>query len=142
VEAVMRFEAKAALAIGILLPVLETYRRGLGHWGVEFSSMFEDYLAGALLLAGAWAAYRRHFSQGALLLAAWAWVTGMMTISFVDQVEVTIRGVDLEPMNTDVLVVKFLLLATSAAALLGSFRFVSGARDPRDEVRRRGLSAS
>jgi hypothetical protein len=36
------------------------------------------------------------------------------------------------PMNTDVLVVKFLLLATSAAALLRSFRFVSGARDTRD----------
>ena len=59
-------------------------------------------------------------------------MTGMMTISFVDQVEVTLRGVDLEPMNTDVLVVKFLLLATSAAALLRSFRFVSGARDTRD----------
>ena len=71
----MRFEAKAALAIGILLPVLETYRRGLGHWNVEFSSMFEDYLAGALLLAGAWAAYRRHSSHGAILLAGWAWVT-------------------------------------------------------------------
>jgi hypothetical protein len=137
----MRFEAKAALAIGILLPVLETYRRGLGHWGVEFTSMFEDYLAGALLLAGAWAAYRRHVSQGPILLAGWAWVTGMMTISFADQVEVTIRGVDLEPMNTDVLVVKFLLLAISAAALIRSFRFVSGARDTRDEVRRRGSSA-
>jgi len=39
------------------------------------------------------------------------------------------RGVDLEPQTTDVLVVKFLLLATSAAALLQSFRFVSGTRD-------------
>ena len=54
-----------------LLPVLETYRRGFGHWRVEFSSMFEDYLAGALLLAGAWAAYRRHVSQGPILLAGW-----------------------------------------------------------------------
>ena len=117
----MRFEAKAAAGIGILLPLLETYRRGLAHWGVEFTTMFEDYLAGALLLAGAWAAYRQHRSQFALLLTAWAIVTGMMTISFVDQLEGTIRGVDLEPMNTEVLIVKFLLLAVSATALWRCF---------------------
>jgi hypothetical protein len=128
-ENIVRFEAKAALAIGILLPVLETYRRGLSHWRAEFTTMFEDYLAGLLLLAGAWAAYKRHPSQSALLLTAWAWVTGMMTISFVDQVEVTIRGIDIEPQNTDVLVVKFLLLVISAAALLYSSRRLTNARD-------------
>lgn len=126
----MRFEAKAALATGILLPVLETYRRGLNHWSVEFTTMFEDYLAGALLLAGAWAAFQRHPLQAPLVLVAWGWVTGMMTISFASQVEMTIRGVDLEPQNTDVLVVKFLLLALSAAALLRSFRFVSSRMTP------------
>src|SRR5688572_27771976 len=118
----MRFETKAALAIGLLLPVLETYRRGVGHWRVEFTTMFEDYLAGLLLLAAAWAAYQRHRAETALLLTAWTWVTGMMTISFVDQLEVTLRGIDLEPQNTDVLVVKFLLLAVSLTALLRSFR--------------------
>jgi hypothetical protein len=118
----MQFEGRAALVLGILLPVLETYRRGFAHWQVEFTTMFEDYLAGALLLAAAWAAYRRSAAATALLLVAWAWLTAMMTTSFVDQVEVTIRGVDLEPMNTDVLVVKFLLLATSVAALARSFR--------------------
>ena len=120
----MRFEANAAVVVGILLPVLETYRRGLAHWGVEFTTMFEDYLAGALLLAGAIAAYRRRSSANALLLTAWAWVAGMMTISFVDQVEVTGRGVNLEPFNTDVLIAKFLLLAVSALALRRSFRAV------------------
>jgi hypothetical protein len=124
----MRFEAKAAFAVGILLPALETYRRGLGHWRVEFTTMFEDYLAGALLLAGAWAAHRGRSSSAHLLLLAWAWVTGMMTISVVDQVEGTVRGVDLEPQNADVLTVKFLLLAISTTALVRSFRFVSPAR--------------
>lgn len=118
----MRFESVAALAIGVLLPALETYRRGLAHWNLEFTTMFEDYVAGALLLAAAWASLRRHASEFAMLLLAWAWVTGMMTVSFVDQVEVTLRGVDLEPMNTDVLIVKALLLATSAAALIKSYR--------------------
>jgi hypothetical protein len=121
----MRLEAKAALAIGVLLPVLETCRRGLGTWRIDFTTMFEDYLAAALLLAGAWAAHRRYRFELALLLMAWAWVTGMMTNSFVDQVEVTIRGVDLEPHNTDVLIAKFFLLAVSASALLASFRRAS-----------------
>lgn len=124
----MRFDAKAAFAIGVLLPVLETCRRGLGTWRTEFTTMFEDYLAGALLFAGAWAAYKRHRLESPLLLMAWAWFTGMMTNSFVDQVEVTLRGTDLEPHNTDVLVVKFLLLVVSAFALLQSFRRVGSAR--------------
>ncbi|HKG59299.1 MAG TPA: hypothetical protein VKB05_05925 [Pyrinomonadaceae bacterium] len=41
----MRFEVVAALVIGILLPVLETARRGISHWTVNFTTMFEDYLA-------------------------------------------------------------------------------------------------
>ena len=125
----MRFEAKAAVVVGILLPVLETCRRGIGYWHIEFTTMFEDYLASLLLLAGAWAARKRHPSQFALLLTAWAWVTGMMTISFVDQVETTIRGTDVEPRNADVLVVKFLLLAVSALALQRSFCRVSNTHD-------------
>jgi len=118
----MRFEEKSAVAMGLLLPVLETYRRGLGEWRVGFTTMFEDYLAGGLLLAGAWAASRQRSLGPRLLLVAWAWVTGMMTISFIDQVEVTIRGVDLEPRNTDVLIVKALLLIVSAVSLMKVFR--------------------
>ena len=118
----MRFAEKAAFGMGILLPTLETYRRGFGEWRVDFTTMFEDYFAGALLLAGAWAASRRRPFGPLLLLVAWAWVTGMMTISCVDQIEATVRGIDLEPRNTDVLVAKALLFATSATALVRSFR--------------------
>ena len=49
----MRFQVRSAIAIGLLLPVLETVRRGMGHWAIEFTTMFEDYLAGALLLVAA-----------------------------------------------------------------------------------------
>jgi hypothetical protein len=121
----MRFEAKAAVALGILLPVLETYRRGFSYWRVESITMLEDYLAGALLLTAAWTAYRRHSSDAAWLLTAWAAVAGMMAISFGGQVETTIRGVDIEPNNPDVLVAKFLLLAVSLAALVRSFARVA-----------------
>ena len=39
--------------MGILLPALESMRRGLGEWAVDFTTMFEDHVAGALLLVGA-----------------------------------------------------------------------------------------
>jgi len=67
----MRFEVIAAFVIGVLLPVLETGRRGISHWAINFTTMFEDYLAGALLLVGGWGAYRSK-SWGALfLILAW-----------------------------------------------------------------------
>lgn len=52
----MRFEARAAITIGILLPVLEAYRRGLTYWNVEFTTMVEDNLAGAIPFTAAWGA--------------------------------------------------------------------------------------
>ena len=44
--AVMRFEIVAAFIIGALLPVMETLRRGVSHWLVNATTMFEDYVAG------------------------------------------------------------------------------------------------
>jgi hypothetical protein len=41
--------------MGIVLPLLETCRRGMSEWTVDFTTMFTDYLAGALLLVGRWA---------------------------------------------------------------------------------------
>ena len=124
----MRFEVIAAFAIGILLPVLETGRRGISHWGVDFTTMFEDYVAGALLLVGGWASYRSR-SWGALFLVlAWAYVTGMMGGSFWYQLEDTFRGNASEPNNLLVVIFKFLLWATAVTSLLLSFRSASRAR--------------
>ena len=79
----MRFERIAAFAIGLLLPVLETCRRGIGHWRVDFTTMFEDYVAGALLLIGAWAAYRRRVWGPMFLVLAWAYLAGLVSGGFV-----------------------------------------------------------
>ena len=117
-----RFEVIAAFAIGALLPVLETCRRGFSHWAVDFTTMFEDYLGGAVLLLGAWAAYTAR-SWGATFLAiAWGSITGLMTLSVVSQLEDTIRQTAHEPNNALVVVVKFLLWVTCVAALVLSFR--------------------
>jgi len=109
----MRFEVIAAFVIGLLLPVLETCRRGFAMWSIDFTTMFTDYLAGALLLVGAWAAYRGNRWGGLFLIAAWAWVTGMMSDSLLYQVEESLRNTATEPHNLLVVIVKFLLWGTS-----------------------------
>jgi hypothetical protein len=118
----MRFEVIAAFVLGVLMPVLETARRGITHWTVDFTTMFEDYLGGALLLIGAWAVYRAKSWSAIFLVLAWASISGGMTISFVSQLEDTIRQTVTEPNNAVVVSVKFLLWVTCVTALTLSFR--------------------
>lgn len=105
-----------------MLPVLETVRRGMAHWAVDFTTMFEDYLAGGLLLV-AWFARRRGKPYApALLLTAWAYFTGLMTTSLAAQIEETIRGVDLEPDNGIVLAFKVALWVTCVVSVVSCAR--------------------
>jgi hypothetical protein len=118
----MRYGAKAAVIMGILLPALETYRRGIGTWRLNFTTMFEDYWAGVVLLACALAVARRRPTAPLLLLAVWGAVTGMIFIATVGQVEATLRATNLEARNTQILIAKLLLLAFSVSALVSTFR--------------------
>src|ERR1044072_2952285 len=120
----MRFEVIAAFVIGVMLPVLETGRRGISTWAVNFTTMFEDYLAGALLLVAGWAAYRSKSWGAVFLVLAWAYFAGLMTSSFVGQLEETLRQPASEPGNSLVLVVKFLLWSVCVTSLVLSFRTV------------------
>jgi hypothetical protein len=124
----MRFEVVAAFAIGILLPLLETGRRGISHWGVSFTTMFEDYLAGALLLIGGWASSRERHWGTLFLLLAWGYVTGMMGSSFWSQLELTFRHASDEPNNMMVVIFKFLLWGTCVVSLILSYRKASNSR--------------
>ena len=125
----MRFEVVAAVGVGILLPVLETCRRGIEYWGVSFTTMLEDYLAGAILVIGGWAAYCAKPSGRLFLALAWAYVTGMMSGSFLDQLEETLRGTSTEPHNLLVVTVKSLLWSTCAICLVMSFQRASRTND-------------
>ena len=118
----MRFEIIAAFVIGVLLPILETARRGISHWAINFTTMFEDYLAGALLLIGGWAAYRSKSWGPMFLVVAWAYFSGLMTSSFVAQIEETLRQSASEPNNLLVVVVKSLLWGVCIVSLVLSFR--------------------
>lgn len=125
---VMRFEVITAFAIGVLLPVLETYRRGISYWFVEFTTMFEDYVAGALLLIGGWASYHARPWGKTFLVLAWAYVAGLMGSSFWSQLEETLRHTASEPDNLLVVVVKSLLWGISVVALALSFKRALRAR--------------
>lgn len=118
----MRFEIVAAFTIGVLLPLLETARRGISHWTINFTTMFEDYVAGALLLIGGWAAYRSRPWGPVFLVLAWAAFSGLMTSSFVGQLEETLRQTASEPHNLLVVIVKFLLWSVCVVSLVLSFR--------------------
>ena len=125
----MRFEIIAAIVMGVLLPVLETARRGISHWTINFTTMFEDYLAGALLLVGGWAAYRSRSWGPVFLVLAWAYFSGLMTSSFVGQLEETLRQAASEPNNMLVVVVKFLLWSVCVVSLVLSFRSATRRRN-------------
>ena len=118
----MRFEIVAGFAIGVLLPVLETARRGISHWTINFTTMFEDYLGGALLLIGAWAAYRAKWWGAMFLVLAWGSISGLMTSSFLGQLEATLRQTATEPNNLVIVVVKFLLWTICIISLVLAFR--------------------
>ena len=118
----MRYGARAAVIMGILLPTLETYRRGIGTWRVNFTTMFEDYWAGVVLLACALVAARRRPTATLLLLAVWGAVTGMIFIATVGQIEATLRPTNLEARSSQVLIAKLLLLAFSVSGLVSTFR--------------------
>lgn len=117
----MRINVSAAIGLGLLLPVLETIRRGFDHWSVSFTTMFEDYLAGVALLIAAVGSMRSKHWAPLSLVVVWSGTMFMMLISTVSQIERHMKG-DLEAHSEIVLGIKIALFALSLAALIQSLR--------------------
>lgn len=81
----MRVEVRAAYIMGILLPVLETIRRG-----TDFSNIptyIDDFLIGAFLLYAASSVSRGKANGSVMLVAAWAVLCGGLYASFFHQLQ-------------------------------------------------------
>lgn len=125
----MRFDVVAAILLGILLPTLETVRRGIGYWSVNFTTMFEDYLAGVALFVCAVGALRGARWAPLSLLVVWSGVASMMLLSTVSQIEHHFWGEAPEPRSGVVLCAKVLLLLVSIVALSQSLRTIAVSAD-------------
>ena len=77
----LTFSRRAAIIIGILLPVAETIRRWK-TWFVYPPNYIDDLSIGAFLLFAAWLSVRRPPLGIRYLAAAWAYACGMGYMSF------------------------------------------------------------
>jgi len=80
----MRFSRALAILFGLLAPIAETIRRW-NSWRDFPPALFDDYIMGALLLAGAWLTARKFLQGQRLLAAAWGFTCGLGYYSFFEQ---------------------------------------------------------
>ncbi|HEV2842835.1 MAG TPA: hypothetical protein VGW39_16055 [Chthoniobacterales bacterium] len=130
----MRFSRTLAIVFGFLAPIADTVRRW-NSWRDFPPALFDDYIMGALLLAGAWLA-ARNFDQGQrLLAAAWGFTCGMGYYSFFDQLRHYQLGeIDPAPISSgSVLAIKGVGVLLAIAALLATLK----AKRPMEPIERR-----
>lgn len=84
--------------------------------------MFEDYVAGALLLIAAWMAIDGRAHARTVLVVAWAYYAGLMGSSCWGQLEGTLRGTEMEPNNGAVLSIKLTLWSIGVVSLVRAFQ--------------------
>ena len=123
----MNFSRALAIIFGILAPLLDTVRRW-GTWREDPPALFDDYILGALLLAGAWLVGRRFDAGQRLLAAAWGFTCGLGYSSFFDQLRSYRLGeIDLAPIpSSAVLTIKGVGVLLAIVALVATLR----ARNP------------
>ncbi len=124
-----RFEVASAYVLGVLLPLLETLRRR-----TDFSlpeAYLDDYIAGALLLLGAWAVTRRRPYGPYALAGAWGVLCGGLYYSFFGQLRNAVPEDVSGLPNRVVVAIKGILFAVAILALVRSItRPASAPRAP------------
>ena len=70
----------------------ETSRRGFGYFSINATTMFEDYMCGALLLLAAFFWFKKYKIAPKLMAVAWAYATGGMFVPFFAHLEAWLRG--------------------------------------------------
>ena len=119
----MKFSRALAILFGILAPLLETVRRWR-TWREYPPALFDDYIMGGFLLAGAWMVGRRFGSGQRLLAAAWGFTCGLGYYSFFEQLRRFRLGeIDPAPIPSEaVLVIKGVAVLLALVALFATLR--------------------
>ena len=119
----MRFSRTLAIVFGILAPFAETIRRW-NSWRDFPPALFDDYLMGALLLAGAWLVARNFDAGQRLLAAAWGFTCGLGYYSFFEQLRRNQLGeIDPAPVSSAwVLAIKGIGVLLAIASLLATLK--------------------
>lgn len=119
----MKFSRALAIIFGILAPLLETARRW-GTWREHPPALFDDYILGALLLAGAWLVGRRFYAGQRLLAAAWGFTCGLGYYSFFEQLRrYRLDEIDPAPIpSSAVLIIKGAAVLLAIVALVFTLR--------------------
>jgi hypothetical protein len=116
----LRFSRTAALLLGTLLVLVETWRRW-GQWA-NWPSILDDYIAGGLLLYAWYAGRSSPARSRPYLMAGWGYTLGIAYMSFFGQLEET-AAVDVSGYSTSVvLVVKGFGLGLATICLIFAWR--------------------
>jgi hypothetical protein len=119
-----RFEVAAAYVLGVLLPILEVFRRRTNF--EHLAAYVDDFIAGGLLLFAAVSVSRRRAYGPYVLVGAWGVLCGGFYGSFFAQLDAA-APLDISGLpNTVVVVVKGLIFATAIVAFVRSI--MDGAR--------------
>ncbi len=117
------FSRRLAIALGVLTPAAETFRRWhqLGDLS-RLPSWLDDYFLGAFLLYGAYRTGKDVRSGRPFLAAAWGFMCGMAYLSFFGQLE-RLHEPDPAPIpSVWVAAIKGVGLALGIIALVASLR--------------------
>jgi len=121
----MKFVILFTWLLGLGLPLLETYRRGLDHWLVHSMTMAGDYIMGAILICAGLALVTKKSYANLLSVIAWAYVLGVMNAAFWGHLEGSLRGVTLcdnNPTETNAIIVKGVIWLIALISVIISTR--------------------
>ena len=112
--------------IGLVFIIGETLKRGIGYFAINATTMFEDYVGGAVLILAAVVWAKGYKVAPKMMAAAWGYTAGGLMVPFFAHLEAWLRGTEFRPdhdiQDVKSIVIKGVLWAISLACLYVSLR--------------------
>lgn len=112
--------------VGLVFIIGETAKRGLGYFAINATTMFEDYLGGAVLILAALVWARGAKVAPKLMAAAWGYTAGGLFVPFFAHLEAWLRGTTFRPdhdiQDVGSIVIKGVIWVISVVCLIVALR--------------------